>query len=419
MKKKIVLLLSTLLFITLLAACATESNTEEENDVNGNTEVESEQPESLLVWAPNDQASTVEELTNGFTEETGIAVEVVPFAMDEQEESMSLDGPSGNGPDLFFQPGVGSLTLKGLVQPMEVDQEILNSYSEGSVEALSYEGEIYGLPAVIETLALYYNKDLVSDPPETIADLEAIAEELTDPSNDEFGFLYPATDLYFSYPFIAGFGGYMVGEENNIYNVDDIGLANSGAQKSGEMIQSWFENGYLPSSVNMDIVTGLFNDGKVGVIINGPWAINDHERALGDKLATAPLPMLDNGEYPVTFLGTKGWMLSNFTEYPEAATELAIYLTNEDSLQKYYEETGEMPAKSSILSSDEFQNDPLLTGFGTQLERAMPFPPTPELSAVWNAMADALTFISEGEDVEESLQGAVDEIKQDIEMNYK
>ncbi|WP_117168127.1 extracellular solute-binding protein [Paraliobacillus sediminis] len=419
MKKNVVILFSLILTM-FLVACGPdrETNSDSSQDVESNSE-ETEKPEELMVWIPEDQSSAVEEITNGFTEETGIKVEVVPFAMDEQEEAMSLDGPSGNGPDLFYQPGIGNLSLKGLVQSMEIDQKILDTYSEGSVEALSYEGDVYGLPAVVESLALYYNKELVPEAPETMAELEAIAEKLTDVPNDEYGFLYPAADFYFSFPFMAGYGANIFSEENGVFDINDVGLASEEAIEGATMVQNWFDNGYIPTGITMDVTSGLFNQGKVGAIVNGPWALTEHKEALGDNLGTAPLPQLDNGEYPITFLGTKGWMLSAYSEYPEEATELAIYLTNEDSLNQYYEETGEMPAKSSILSSDEFQNDPLLTGFGTQLERAKPFPPVPALSAVWDPMADALTFITEGEDAEESLTNATETIKQDIELNYK
>ncbi|KAB2331340.1 extracellular solute-binding protein [Bacillus mesophilum] len=419
--KKRFLALISILLILFLAACGpdrTNTSEDQEGDQNENN-TEAENPESLLIWAPVDQAPDIEEIAAGYTEETGINVEVLPFAMDEQEEAMSLDGPSGNGPDLFFQPGIGSLSVKGLVQPMTVDQEVLDTYSEGSVEALSYEGEVYGLPAVVESLALYYNKDLVPEAPETMADIENIAANLTDASNDEYGFLYPATDFYFSFPFMAGYGADIFGKDGDVFNIDELGLASESAVKGGELIQGWFENGYIPTGITMDVVGGLFNDGKVGAVINGPWALAEHKEALGDKLGTAPIPKLENGEHPVTFLGTKGWMLSAYSEYPDAATDLAIYLTNEASLKAYFDSTGEMPANSAILSSEEFQNDPLLNGFATQLENANPFPPVPALSAVWDPMADALTFITQEDDVKGSLEAAVDTINQDIQLNYK
>ncbi|WP_249777625.1 extracellular solute-binding protein [Paenalkalicoccus suaedae] len=404
----------SLMSASVLAAC---SNGGDEG-TNGASEAADGEPRQLLIWANDDDEEHVAALAAGFTEETGIEVEVVPFAMDEQEQSISLDGPSGRGPDLFYQPGVGNLALTGLVQPMEVDEEILAQYSEGSTEALSYQGELYGLPAVVETLAMYYNQDVIPEAPETMEELEAIAADMTDPSNDQFGFLYPATDFYFSFPFMAGYGAYIFAEEEGVYDQTDVGLANDGAIQAGEMFQRWYENGYLMVGVNNDIAQGLFTDGNVAAIINGPWALRELEESLGDSLATAPLPQLDNGEYPRTFLGTKGWMLSEYSDYPEEATQLAIHLTSEESLAEFYRATGEMPANSALLESEEFQNDPLLTGFATQLERAEPFIPLPALSAVWDPMADALEFISTGENVEEALEESVEMIETDISQFY-
>lgn len=416
MKKSLIysFLLMACLFLT---ACGPERDAGTSQDGGSDAEA-TDLPEQLTIWAGNDEAEYVEEIVGGFTEETGIDVNVVPFAMDEQEEAISLDGPSGRGPDLFFQPGVGSLSLRGLVQPMDVDDEILETYSEGATDALSHDGNLYGLPAVVESLALYYNEELVPEAPETMAELEAMAEELTDHSNDQYGFLYPATDFYYSFPIMQGYDGYIFNEEDFIFDINDVGLANEGSIQGGELIQSWFESGYLMTGVTSDIASGLFTEGKVGAIINGPWALREMEEALGEHLATAPFPQLDNGEYPITFLGIKGWMLSQYSEYPEAATDLAIYLTSEESLSQYYADTGEMPANSNILASDEFQEDPLLTGFATQLERARPFIPEPALSAVWDPMADALEFITNGEDVKQSLENAVEEIEFDIEQNY-
>lgn len=423
MMKKNLLILFMLMLAMFLVACGSNEDDVTQDDNGGDTDTETDEevelPEELLIWATTDEADVIESIVSGYTDETGIPVRVVPFAMDEQEEGISLDGPSGNGPDLFFQPGIGSLSLRGLVQPMTPGDDVLSIYSEGSVEALSYNGEVYGLPAVVESLALYYNTDLFPDVPETWADVEAFADEFTDASNDKFGFLYPAADFYFSFPMMAGYGAEIFSEENGVFDINDVGLASASAVEGGELIKSWFEKGYIPNGVNMDITGGLFEDGNVGAVINGPWALNAHLEALGDSLATAPLPQLDNGEYPETFLGTKGWMLSAYSEYPEAATDLAIFLTSEASLQAYFDETGEMPANSNILASDEFQNDPLLAGFATQLERAKPFPPVPALSTVWDPMADALSFITQGGDVEAMLQEAVDSVEQDIQMNYQ
>ncbi|MFB1083050.1 extracellular solute-binding protein [Jeotgalibacillus sp. JSM ZJ347] len=410
---KLTLTAGSLSLVLILAACAPERS---QDQGTASSDVSSE---GLLVWAPDIELSAIESQVEAFTDETGIPIEVVSMPQDDQTEAIVLDGPSGNGPDLFYQPGVGNLSIQGLVHPVEVDQEILDTYSAGSLEALSYDGELYGLPAVVESLALYYNKALIPEAPETIEDLEAAMADLTDDANDQFGFLYPANDFYFSYPFMAGYGGYIFNEDSDGYIKDDVGLANDRSVQGASLIQGWFESGYIPPSITIDAANGLFMDGQAGAIINGPWARYDFEEALGDDLGTAPLPELENGEYPETFLGTKGWMLSSYSEFPEEATELAVHLTSEESLKETFEATGEIPANSAILSSPDFTEDPMLAGFAVQLERARPFPNIAELSAVWQPMADALTFIMQGDDPAEALEEGVGKIEEEIATNYE
>ncbi|WP_280771417.1 extracellular solute-binding protein [Salipaludibacillus daqingensis] len=414
-KKNLVLLLS---LSTLLAACTGESdgegNSNATNESSGN-----EIPEVLEVWA-NDEASqleAVEVLAEEFTEETGIEVEVTPFGMLDQTEAISLDGPSGQGPDLFFQPGVGDLSIQGLVQPIMVDEDDLQDYTESSLEALKYEGELYGLPLVVETYAMFYNQDLIEEAPSTIEELEIIAEEHTDSSVDQYGFLYDAGNFYFDYAFLGGYGGYVFGQdEEGIFDIYDIGLDNDGAIQGGELIQSWFDKGYLPIGVDGDIVGGLFSQGSVAAVFDGPWAISDYRDALGESLGVAPLPKLNNDEEPTSFIGVKGWMLSEYSENPEWASKLALHLTSEESAQYYYNQTGEMPPYEALLEGGDIADDPLASGFGEQIIYGEPMPNVAELSHVWDPMADAGQFISQGEDVREVLEEAVEVIESEIRL---
>ncbi|TMW72784.1 sugar ABC transporter substrate-binding protein [Alteribacter natronophilus] len=400
--------------VMVLAGCGGE----DAEEAGAGTDQDGE-PEVLKVWANDEenQLEAIEALTERFTEEHGIEVEVTPFGMLDQTEAISLDGPSGQGPDLFFQPGVGDLALQGLVRPVEVDESELGQYTDSALEALSYEGELYGLPMVVETYAMYYNTDLVDDAPGTVEELEQLGADLTDPGQDEYGFLMRGTDFYFAYAFLGGYGGYVFGQdEDGVFDVTDIGLDTDGAIAGAERIQSWYDEGYLPQGVDGDIISGLFMDGNVGAVVDGPWALSDYSRALGDSLAVAPLPALETGEHPSSFIGVKGWMLSEYTEHPEWASELALFLTSEESAMYYYEQTGEMPPHPSLLEDPEIAEDPLVVGFAEQIEHGEPMPNTAELSHVWDPMADALEFISRGDDVREVLEEAVEQIDSDIRL---
>ncbi|MBD2847107.1 extracellular solute-binding protein [Paenibacillus sp. IB182496] len=377
-----------------------------------------EKPAQLTIWADENAESLdhLEAIAEKYTAATGIPVVITPIAMNDQPQALSLDGPAGKGPDLFYQPGIGSLAVQGLVQPIVAGADVLARYTPESLEALSADGELYGLPFVVETYALLYNKALIDKAPQTVAELEQLAAERTDAANDEYGFLYNATDFYFSWAFMGGSGGYIFGERGTGYDIADIGLNKEGTVSGVSLIQSWFDKGYIPRGVTGDIVGGLFNEGKVAAVINGPWAIADHRKQLGDDLAVAPLPTLPDGTHPQSFIGVKGWMLSAFSEQPEWASDLAAYLTNAESTMAWFEGTGETPPNVEVLRDPKLTGDPLVAGFSEQIAYGKPFPNVPELSHVWEPMANALVFASEGEDVQEVLDEAVGQIEDRIKM---
>ena len=71
-------------------------------------------------------------------------------------------------------------------------------------------GKVYGAPAVIESLVMYYNKDLVKEAPKTFADLENLAKDSKYAFAGEDGkttaFLADWTNFYYAYGLLAGNG---------------------------------------------------------------------------------------------------------------------------------------------------------------------------------------------------------------------
>src|SRR5690625_153364 len=129
-----------------------------------------EKPESLSMWVNDEeqQLDAYEKIVANFEEEYDISVEIIPYSMLDQLDGMSLDGPSGQGPDLFFQPHdrLGDVHLQGLAAELELTEDQaarLAEYNQDAVTAFSYEGIQYGIPAVVETYALFYNKELVPE----------------------------------------------------------------------------------------------------------------------------------------------------------------------------------------------------------------------------------------------------------------
>lgn len=429
------LLLST---AGLLAACGngddgdagdtgTDTDSTEEvdsaEDTNGETaegetsnEDEPEKPEMLTMWVNQEeqQLDAYEEITERFTEEYGIDVQITPYEMLEQLDGMSLDGPAGQGPDLFFQPHdrMGDIYLQGVAAELELTDDQLSrlgEYNEEAVQAFSYEGIQFGIPAVVETYALFVNNELVPEAPETMEELIEVAADLT--GDGQYGFMMNAGDLYFTYPFITADGGYIFAQDDDgVYDPTDIGLNSPEAVSAVEAIQSWFDDGLMPPGTDLEVANSLFMDGQLGMIVNGPWAIPDYRDSIGDNLQVVELPT-QNGEQLNSFSGNKGWLVNYYTENEYWATELALFITNEESSTTYFEVAGELPAHTAVEIDDEFMN-PIFA----QTQHAHPMPNIPEMSQVWEPLGDALQFVQQGDDVQEVLDEAVADIESNISM---
>ncbi|BDG48469.1 extracellular solute-binding protein [Parageobacillus sp. KH3-4] len=418
MRKAVSLFMAMILMIGVLAACGPKRDVEQVKENNkGNATENVKKPEKLVVWVNDEekQKQALNDIFKKYTEKTGIKVETVAVSMLDQAKKIALDGPAGKGPDIFYQPHdrIGDIVLQGLADPVDLG-DAKSEYSKTAMDAVTYDAQTYGVPFVVETYGLFYNKNLVPEAPQTMEELMKIAKEKTTPSKDRYGFLMEAANFYFVYPFFAGYGGYVFRNEDGKMDTSDIGLANDGAVKGAELVQSWFENGYIPKEINQDVMNGLFTKGNVATVISGPWNIATYSDALGDKLATAPLPVLENGEHPKSFVGVKAWMLSAYSKNKEWATDLMKFITNEENSLHYYEVAGEMPANEKALTNEKIKNDPLISGFAEQIQYGEPMPNVPQMSQVWDPMGNALQFIAKGDNPKEVLKEAVKTIQDKI-----
>ena len=418
MRKVVSLFMAMILMIGVLAACGPKRDVGQVKENNkGNTTENVEKPEKLVVWVNDEekQKQALNDIFKKYTEKTGIKVETVAVSMLDQVKKIALDGPAGKGPDIFYQPHdrIGDIVLQGLADPVDLG-DAKSEYSKTAVDAVTYDGQTYGVPFVVETYGLFYNKNLVPEAPKTMEELMKIAKEKTNPAKDQYGFLMEAANFYFVYPFFAGYGGYVFRNEDGKMDTSDIGLANDGAVKGAELVQSWFKNGYIPKEINQDVMNGLFTKGNVATVISGPWNIATYRDALGDKLATAPLPVLENGEHPKSFVGVKAWILSAYSKNKEWATDLMKFITNEENSLHYYEVAGEMPANEKALTNEKIKNDPLISGFAEQIQYGEPMPNVPQMSQVWDPMGNALQFIAKGDNPKEVLKEAVKTIQDKI-----
>src|SRR5215472_1701440 len=89
---------------------------------------------------------------------------------------------ASDGPDILIGPHdwLGSLVQQQLVEPIALSDDRGNAFDPAHLAALTVNGRLYGVPAFLDTVALFRNTDLVPDPPETMEDLIATGQDLKD-----------------------------------------------------------------------------------------------------------------------------------------------------------------------------------------------------------------------------------------------
>ncbi len=427
MKKVLALFMTMLLFLGVLAACGpqeSEETSSSEGD-SGEKATENEdanKPEKLIVWEDTDKSAGLEPAVKSFEEEYGITVEFEEVPMLDQQDKLRLDGPAGTGPDLITMPHdrLGPAATEGIIAPLEVGDDTLGIYMDSAVTAMQYNGELYGLPKSTETPVFIYNKELMPEMTETFEDLYAFSKDFTKDGN--YGYLANWTDFYFAYGVMAGNGGYVFANEDGTLNPEDIGLNNEGAVEGLEYITKWYEEDLFPSGIIGEnagqTIDGLFQEGKVAAVMNGPWSFQSYRDA-GIDIGIAPLPTLPNGEHVQTFTGVKAWVVSSYSANQEWATKLAEWITNEENAKKRFENTAEIPPVKSLIEDPVIADDEGAKAVAVQSSYGTPMPNIPEMAEVWDPMKNALQLSATNkQEPKAALDEAVNTTKQNIETNH-
>lgn len=366
-------------------------------------------PGELLIWADDTRVPVMEILGAQFAEEYGVPVIVQELGFGDIRSNLAVAGPAGEGPDIIVgaHDWLGELIVNGLIEP--IDLAAAGDFEQVTLDAFMWGEDLYGVPANYEAIGLIYNKALVPEAPETWEEMRAIAVELTDREKGQYGFLMQMPDPYHTFPLFSATGGYVFGEhEDGTLNPLDVGLNNEGSVRGMTEFDRLIEDGLLPAGTDYDTMTGLFNAGQVGMIITGPWALGDAQRA-GIDYGFAPIPTIDGGQ-PKPFVGVQGFMISSFSENKILADMFLQEFVVDTEV--YLEMFGIDPRPPAYKPALEIVGkDPIVLGVGLSGAFGVPMPSIPEMASVWTAWSDAIELVANQEmEPQAALDVAVEQI---------
>lgn len=431
--KKILSLMLMMVMVLSLAACGgekqkpasqgdsnqevTDDSGKKEDQVEEDNDLKPEDGAELLVWeSEGPEQEWLKEMVVDFEAKYGVKVNLEAVGAVDAEERLAQDGPAGVGADIFAAPHdhLGSLISAGLVQPnTNTGERIKNDFMDAAYSAVSYQGTVYGYPTAIETYALFYNKDIFPEAPTSYDEIIAKADEFNDANANKYAFMWDIQNAYYSHSFIANGGGYVFGQGGT--DKDDVGLDNDGAVAGAKDMLRLKE--ILPvnsTDSTAQIIEGLFDEGKVGAIIDGPWAVQGRKDA-GLNFGVAPLPKMSNGQQQPSFSGIRVLWVSAYTKYPNASKLFLDFITSDEALLKRFEVTSQIPPVKALADAEEIKNDEFVSPFLDQAEYAVPMPSISQVQYMWDPYGAAFgSMWNDGVAPEEALKKAADAIRDSI-----
>ena len=209
-----------------------------------------------------------------------------------------LSAQQGNSPDLLIvdNPVVSTLADAGVLASNDQDSIDTSAVAPNLLAAGVLNGKTYGIPIGANTLALYYNKTILSaagvDPAsiKSWADLTAALAKVKAAGKGGITLSAIGTEEG-SFQFLPWFWG----SGANLTKLDSTqGVA------ALQLWTTWIKNGYVPNAAIQDTQTtswAEFATGKYAFAENGTWQLANADKA-GFAYGIIPIPSMAGGVAP-------------------------------------------------------------------------------------------------------------------------
>lgn len=351
----------------------------------------------ITVWVDIERKPALEEVAASFTEETGVEVKLVTKDFGTVDQDFISQVPTGKGPDIIVSPHdkLGAYVSAGVVAPLELG-DVADGFAEAALQAMTYDGDVYGVPYSIENVALVRNVDLVAEPVATFDEVIANGRA----AGTEYPFLVGLSpeqgDPYHLYPLQTSFGSQVFAQNpDGSYDPSQLVLGDAAGVEFATALKQWGAEGILNANIDGDKAREFFVAGQSPYYLTGPWNIPAIAEA-GINYAIDPLPSA-GGEEARPFVGVNGFFLSSKSTNALAATDFIVnYLSTEDAQMSLFEVGGRPPALLAAYETAAAE-DPDVEAFGKIGQTGAPMPAIPEMGAVWSDWGNAELQLIKGE----------------------
>ncbi len=399
---------------------------------------ETADPESLeatLTWwdtsDPQNEGPAFQELIDRFNEEypnVTIDYQSVPFGEAQNKFKTAAEAGSG-APDVLraevaWVPEFASL---GYLFAFDGTDLLADSddYFETPLSSNVFNGSTYGVPQVTDALALLYNKALFEEagldpesPPQTWDEVQTAAEALKASGVEG---IYINAGGYFLLPFIYGEGGDLVDVEAQSIVVNSD-ASTAGVSTAKELVAAGAAP-KPPANDSYGTMMTMFKEQQVGMIINGPWEVNNIRNApeFGgvENLGIAPVPAgsVQSGA-PVGGHNYVVWSGMD-PEKADAAIAFISFMNSAESQAFLADELGVLPTRKSTYEIDSVASNPIISAFGPVIDSAIARPWIPEGGQFFGPLDEmAVEVLVQDADPQAALDDVADTYQAEVVPDY-
>jgi arabinogalactan oligomer/maltooligosaccharide transport system substrate-binding protein len=348
----------------------------------------------IVVWHAyrGDEKTAFEKVIEQYNRaQQGVRVSSLAVPYDAFADKITAAVPRGRGPDVFIyaQDRLGGWIAAGnTVEPLDffLDDKTKARYLGTTLQAMTYQGNVYGLPLNFKVITLIYNKKLIPTPPKTTGEMLALARKHTNAAAGRFGIAYWYSDFYYHAPLMNAFGGGVFDGRKPVLN-------SPANVKSLETLGKWLDTGVLPAEPSTALITALFNEEKAPMVLSGPWFLGEVRNGIDVGLALLPAVDEAGGKPMRPWMTVEGVFVAAPSQNKDAAFAFAKYLTDVPAAKVMAIEGRQSPANKGAYADPQVAGDPVLKAFRQQVENAIPMPNLPEMTMVWSPATTAMNKV--------------------------
>jgi multiple sugar transport system substrate-binding protein len=313
----------------------------------------------------------------------------------------------GSPPDIAYLYGSWAPNVAQIPQVVNLTSVVQrpgvnwNDFWVGERAVATVNGRVIGIPALVDNLAVVYNKTLFAKaglkppgPDWTWQDFVADAKKLTNPAAKQYGTAYvtPGTEdtVWHWEALLWEAGGRLLTPDNKKAAFDSpAGLASLNTLRTMAVTD---KSMYLDPA---DSAYGnLFNSGRIGMLVTGPWDLSSFPNVHYGVQIMPSYPGTTGGHQTIS--GPDNWVVFNNGSSRVAAAEKFITWLTAPAQVKYFSlRTGDLPIRQSMGNAPGLsqQMDSTLPGVSTfisnlgNVRQARPqIPQYPKISQVLGTM---------------------------------